>query len=123
MPSFGRTSRQRLDTCDERLQAICHRAIEYYDFSVICGHRGKVAQNHAYDNGFSALRWPQSQHNQNPSLAVDLAPWPTLYTDTREFNRLATWILAAALEEGVRLTWGGHWRSFKDFPHFEIKES
>ncbi len=36
---------------------------------------------------------------------------------------VATAILSAASQLGVPLVWGGHWKTFKDMPHFEIKRS
>ena len=122
MPKFGRTSTQRLTTCDERLQAICHAVIPHYDFSIICGHRTMHDQNAAYHTGHSQLRYPQSKHNRWPSLAVDVAPWPIDWHDLGRFQHLAGRILQAGLEQGVPLVWGGNWTSFKDYPHFELQE-
>lgn len=60
--------------------------------------------------------------------AIDLAPildtdgdgdvelswhWP-------HFHRLAGYIKAAAMAEGVRVEWGGDWREFKDGPHWQL---
>lgn len=33
---------------------------------------------------------------------------------------IAKAIKAAALAEGVAVTWGGDWRTFRDYPHFEL---
>lgn len=57
--------------------------------------------------------------------AVDLAAtvgdevrwdWPL-------YEKLAGLMKQAAREQGVILTWGGDWRTFKDGPHFQIEES
>ena len=54
--------------------------------------------------------------------AVDLAAtvdgevrwdWPL-------YHRLATAMKEAARQLGIRMVWGGDWRSFKDGPHFEL---
>jgi len=54
--------------------------------------------------------------------AVDIAPlvggkvsweWPL-------YHRLAPIVKQAALDEGVRIEWGGDWRSFKDGPHWQL---
>jgi peptidoglycan L-alanyl-D-glutamate endopeptidase CwlK len=38
----------------------------------------------------------------------------------RLMRQIANAIKAAALEEKVPIVWGGDWRSFKDYPHFEL---
>lgn len=54
--------------------------------------------------------------------AVDLAAtvdgevrwdWPL-------YHRLAAAMKEAARQLGIRMVWGGDWRSFKDGPHFEL---
>ena len=75
MPTFSKTSLDRLATCHEDLIIFCNEFIKHYDFAVICGHRGQEEQDKAYAQGFSKLKYPKSKHNSYPSLAVDLAPW------------------------------------------------
>ena len=120
MPSFGKRSMRHLGTCDDRLVRVCHRAIKVTDFSVLCGRRGREEQNAAYDAGASKVRWPNSRHNPDVSLAVDLAPWPIAWKDTERFYLLAGVMLACAAEEGVELDGGFRWRW--DEGHFELKE-
>ena len=120
MAKFGKTSLSRLETCDKRLRDVLNEAIQHYDFSVVCGHRDKEAQNRAYEEGNSQRQWPKSKHNTSPSLAVDVIPYPTGYEDVDEFYIMASYILAAAIKLNVKIKWGGHWRTFKDYPHFEL---
>lgn len=91
-----------------------------YDFSVIFGHRGEWEQTKAYLGGFSKLEWPKSKHNSAVSRAIDAVPYPTLYEDEPEFFVFATYVLAEANRQGVKLVWGGHWNSFKDYAHWEL---
>ena len=132
MPHFGRLSTQRLSTCDERLQDICNEAIQIYDFSVLCGHRDKEAQNKAFKDGNSKLEYPKSKHNKIPSKAVDIAPYPyTNSTDMENILRyyyLAGIMKAVATSKGIKLRWGGDWQGDNDFTnnlwddlaHFEL---
>lgn len=123
MPSFGRKSREVLHTCDERLQNILNEAIKHYDFSVVHGYRNMEEQNTLFNQGFSKLRWPLSKHNSYPSRAVDIVPFPGGWENPNAFfDRMATFVLAEASRQGVRLEWGGHWRSFPDYAHFELKD-
>jgi len=122
VPSFGRASRARLDTCDTKIQDVLGEAIKDFDFSVICGTRGKEKQNKAYESGHSQLQWPNSKHNSTPSKAVDIVPWPGGFdNDDATFYKMATYIYKAANTLGVQITWGGHW-TFKDLAHFQLED-
>jgi peptidoglycan L-alanyl-D-glutamate endopeptidase CwlK len=121
MSSFGTRSTERLLTCDPKIQRVLYEAIKHYDFSVVWGHRGQKAQDKAFALGHSKLKWPNSNHNGMPSRAVDVVPYPDGFkNDDTEFYVMATYILAAAAQEGVKLKWGGHWKSFRDLAHFEL---
>ncbi len=54
--------------------------------------------------------------------AVDVAPYVggTIRWDWPLYHQLALIIKKAAADEGVQVTWGGDWRSFKDGPHWEL---
>jgi len=106
-------------------------AIQIMDFSVLEGHRGKDLQNLYYDQGKSKLRFPDGKHNSNPSLAVDLAPYPIDWNDSKRFILLAGVVLGCAHALGVKMRWGGWWQgdiskykkgaqSFNDLPHYEV---
>ena len=75
MPSFSQKSKDKLATCDNKLQLICDEAIQYVDFTIVTGHRSREEQNNLYDLGLSKLRWPNGKHNSEPSRAVDVAPY------------------------------------------------
>ena len=75
MPRFSQISRDRLRTCHRDLQVLFEFVIMNYDCTIVCGHRGEVAQNQAYAAGNSEKPWPLSKHNKWPSLAVDAAPF------------------------------------------------
>lgn len=128
MASFGKSSLEKLYTCHPVLQEICHEAIKVTDFTILVGHRGEEEQNQAFKEGKSKLKYPESKHNQTPSLAVDIAPYPIDWNDISRFNRLAGVMFAIAHSKNVKLRWGGTWgnldaipsTTFRDFPHFEL---
>ena len=123
MPTFGRRSKENLATCEQEIQDVLNEAIKHYDFSVIDGHRDMATQNKYFNEGVSKVRWPNSKHNSYPSRAVDIIPYPDGFdADNSEFDRMATYILSACSRLGVRMDWGGHWKNFKDYPHFELKD-
>ena len=121
MPRFSKRSLNKLSTCHEDIQKVLKEAIKYFDFSVLCGHRDKQTQDEAYYQGFSKLKFPYSKHNKKPSLAVDVAPYPIDWQDTLRFSFIAGVILTISNQMGVKLEWGGHWKRFKDYPHFQLK--
>lgn len=122
MPSFSRKSRERLITCDQRLQLICLEAIAETDFAVICGFRNKEEQEKAYEGGFSKAKWGQSPHNRLPSKAVDLVPYPIDWNNIERFEELAVVIKRIADTHNIKIKWGGDFKSFKDYPHFELED-
>ena len=129
MPYFGRVSLSRLEDLHKDLQRVLRGAIQHFDFTIIWGYRDEDAQNAAYKAGKSKKKWPHSKHNQLPSMAVDIAPWPLVYdAHPIDFGVLAGVILYCAWERHVEIRWGGDWNknltvndeTFKDLGHFEL---
>ena len=130
MPRFGKTSKQRLATCDKRLQDVFNEVIKIIDCSVLEGHRGEERQNKLQEEGKSKVRYPKGRHNASPSNAVDVAPYPIDWNDRERFHLFAGFVLGVANRMGYTLRWGGDWNmnfqvkdnNFDDFPHFEIRD-
>lgn len=128
MPKFSNRSLLVLEGCDVRLQQICHKVINIYDFTVLEGHRDQLTQEKYFKQGVTKLPWPKSKHNQCPSLAVDIAPYPIDWENHQAFYFLAGLMFAAANNMDIPLRWGGDWnrnfqfkdQSFTDLPHFEL---
>jgi len=129
MPYFGKSSKKRLSTCDDRLQKVFNEVIEHVDCSVLCGHRGKDDQNKAYKEGKSKAKYPNGRHNRQPSLAVDVSPYPIDWNDLERQTLFAGFVLGIAKQMGINLIWGNDWdgdfetkdTGLKDYPHFELK--
>ena len=128
MAKLGRKSTEKKKQCHQDLQSILDEAILIYDFSILCGHRNEQKQTQLYLESKSKLTFPNSRHNQEPSLAVDIAPYPIDWKDTKRFFFLAGIIKAIAFEKKIKIRWGGDWDSdtdfsdqnFNDLPHFEL---
>ena len=121
MPDFSKKSYNNLVTCHSNIQAVMKKAIEIIDFSVLCGYRDEVEQNRLEEAGKSQVRYPNSKHNIYPSMAIDIAPYPIDWKDITRFKNLANLIKQIALMEGVAIEWGGDWKNFKDYPHYQIR--
>jgi peptidoglycan L-alanyl-D-glutamate endopeptidase CwlK len=130
MPKFGAASKRNLATCDHQIQRLLNEAIKHVDFSVTCGNRGKKAQTEAYEDGFSSVEWPDSKHNDMPSMAADVAPYANgiLWDDLEGFTLLAGIIKGISLMLDIPIRIGVDWdgdlvvkeHSFLDRPHIEL---
>ena len=90
------------------------------DFTVIEGRRTVERQKQLVASGASKTMNSRHLHG----FAVDLLPidpatgkgafdWPL-------YHKLAPAVKQAAALEGVSITWGGDWTTFRDGPHFEL---
>ena len=128
MPRFGKSSRERLATCDEKLQDVFNEVIKHVDCSVLEGHRDERKQDKYFEEGKTKVRYPMGRHNSKPSRAVDVVPYPVDWKDRERFHLFAGFVLGMARRMGISLRWGGDWNmnfevddnKFDDFPHFEL---
>lgn len=128
MPKFSQRSMDRLYTCHPQIIELMEEGIKHFDFTVLEGHRGEEAQNQAYDEGKSQVRFPLSKHNRNPSCAIDIAPYPIVWTELRPFYYLGGFIRGLAIQMNIPIRWGGDWngnfkvgdQGFIDLPHYEL---
>lgn len=132
--NFGKTSTQRLATCEPDLQHIFNFVIDHIDCSILCGHRDEADQTKAFIEKKSKVQYPNSKHNSYPSKAVDVAPYPIDWHDMERFSDFANFVRGVAAvmyargEISHRLRWGGDWdgdfdtkdNRFNDLPHFEL---
>ena len=129
MAKFGRKSKERLATCDERLQKVFNEVIKVVDCSILEGHRDEERQNKLFKEGKTKVTYPKGRHNASPSLAVDVVPYPIDWHDRERFHLFSGFVLGLARGMGITLRWGGDWNmnfevddnKFDDFPHFELR--
>lgn len=131
MPSFGYGSLKQLDTCHPLLQKVLNEAIKTSDFTILEGYRGEAAQNKAFAEGKSKKKWPEGKHNEYPSKAVDIAPYPLAkedWNDSVRFGVMIGHVQSAAKRLGIQIRWGGDWdqdgktidEKFRDLGHIEL---
>ena len=95
-----------------------------FDITVLEGIRTLERQKELVAAG--ASKTMNSKHLTGD--AVDLAPYPIDWNDTKRFNQMAEVMLNAAHELGVKVVWGGNWSEnvndpkgkFVDCPHFQL---
>ncbi len=135
MPNFSKNSKNKLNECHPDLRLLFNEVIQYYNFAVITGHRKKEAQNQAFFEERSMLKYPQSKHNKKPSLAIDAVPWfkdpPHIrWEDKDKFYHFIGFVQGIAIKMGIGIRSGGDWdddgelhdQNFFDLAHFEIKD-
>lgn len=130
MPTFSKISRQRLASCDIRLQALFNEVIKDYDCIIIEGHRSRAAHeaNLKKDPPTTWTTYEKSKHSKIPSLAVDAMPYPLDWDDRARCIQFARRVQAVAKRLGLRVRWGGDWdgdgdmkdQTKHDLPHFEL---
>jgi len=128
MARFSRSSKEKLSTCDSRLQMVFREVIKYFDCTILEGHRGEEKQNQYYSEGRSKVQFPNGKHNKIPSKAVDVMPYPIDWNDIERICYFAGFVMGVASQLGIQLRWGKDWdgdtdlndQSFKDGPHFEL---
>lgn len=103
---------------------------------VTCTYRSPEEQNNLYNQPWdkkdndgdgkideanekvTTVRGGHSKHNSLPSKAIDVAFICNGKTDWSE-----KWFkLFAQYMKHPQITWGGSWKTFKDYPHFQVED-
>lgn len=148
MFSFGEQSLKKLEGVHKDLVKVMKLAIinSPYDFKITNGVRTSAEQYALYCQGRTVLTdkkgnklkkvtncdgiTKKSNHQVKADgfgYAVDIAllnpnnPKEVIWNDIAMYTKVANHILKIAKEQGVNLEWGGNWKDFKDYPHFEKK--
>lgn len=134
---FSTASRKELESCHLKLQVLFNEVIQHWNCTIIEGHRPKELQQELLRKGKTQLEFPNSKHNENPSTAVDVAPYhadePHIRWDNpQEFAHFAGFVKGIAVNRGLDIRWGGDWdmdgvpvpedphEDFDDLVHFEL---
>ena len=125
---LGKNSMKNMEGIDDRLIDIAELAITLspVDFGIPSsgGFRSTQDQAELYTSGKSKCDGTTNKSYHQTGKALDVfayvdgkASWDTLHLTT-----IATAMLQSASQLGHELQWGGIWRSWKDMPHFQIKD-
>jgi len=130
MPRYSQRSLEKLNSCHVDIQKVFNEVIRWFDNKIIFGYRGKEEQDDLYYNDppRTKLKYPHSNHNKAPSLAVDAVPYPVNWDDRERMTLFAGFVLGIGRKLGIELRWGGDWNSnfevqdnsFDDLAHFEL---
>ena len=145
MPSFSKTSLNRLYTCHPDLVVLFLTVVKKKDCTILEGARSESRQKELYHQGKSTLDGvtKKSKHQIKPdgwSHAVDVAPYPVSWAThepevKEDWLSFAQLVLSTADQLGIKCRWGGDWNSnrnrvedpmadphqtFNDWPHWEL---
>jgi hypothetical protein len=141
-------NQERLATCHQDLQKVFNEVSKLINCVVIYGTRSPAEQFELYKKGRVQVNgvWTitdkksvvtncdgtikKSNHNFNPSLAVDIMPDPLDWKDDIRTAYFAGIVIAVAASLGVNITWGGDWnrnnnlkdQTLMDYAHFELTQ-
>lgn len=125
MPRFSNASQKRLETCHGLLQMLFNKVIESRDCTILCGHRGKEEQEQAFLRGASKVHYPHSKHNTNPSVAVDVMPYPVNWSSSPEnlknIDEFADYVKQVADELDIPVDWEWRRHNSWDKPHYQLR--
>jgi len=127
MFKLSNTSRERLNGVDSRIIEIVHLAltITKVDFGIpgMGGMRTAVEQAKLFDLEVSKCDGYKNKSYHQTGQAFDVyayvdgkASW-----NKAHLTQVAAAILQSASVLKYSLEWGGHWKSWQDFPHFQLK--
>lgn len=118
--SLGTKSIAKLNGVHPDLVKVVKHAIEItdIDFTVLEGRRTMKRQKELVAAGKSQTM--KSRHLTGH--AVDLGAWigGTVSWDGKYYQKIANAMERAAEEVGVKIEWGGNWKTFHDGPHFQL---
>ena len=115
MPKFGTRSMSSLSSCERDIQTIFQEVVKFMDCSIVEGHRTAERQHEHWQKGRALVRpdrdpkkrtsWKVvdkksivtskdgyeklSRHQKHPSSAVDVVPYPSMWSDMVQMHKLA----------------------------------
>lgn len=91
------------------------------DLTITCGLRSLEDQQKAFKNGASKLDGINKKSKHQIGKAIDFIPYPfNGWGDIKSFKKVGEELKVCADYLGIKNSYGGDWKSFKDYPHFQL---
>lgn len=132
MNKLGSRSNKNISNIDTKLAVVVGAVLAEgkVDFTITHGFRSKEEQAALYAQGRTKKGnivtncdgiHKKSRHQSGK--AIDFIPYPFDgdWNNTEQFERVGEELLRIGKLLGYDCSYGGHWTSFKDWPHFEIR--
>lgn len=131
---FSKTSWARLEGVHPYLVDLFTAVLQLMDCTVIYGMRTFTEHQILFEKGLTkTMNSMHLKQEDGRAWAVDVAPYPIDWQNTKRFYFFAGLVIALAdkyLPEGYYIRWGGDWDSdkdlddqtFMDLVHFELRK-
>lgn len=131
---WGNRSKERMKGVNDILVECATRALSICRADMTIPKYGGVRtpgeQKSLYDKGYSQRDGYEKRSYHQTGNALDVIPVKGGYSNASGFREFArcmfyTWQLMIKEEKipkDLCLFWGGHWRSFVDTPHWELRK-
>lgn len=128
--------RQPCESCDSKIGELNPNFARFVisilknhdDCHISTAYRGMIAQNAAMALGRSNLRYPLSKHNKTDEYGLPNAEAVDLFriddkgkAHFEKYYFEDIWIFCKSKD--MDISWGGNWKSLKDYPHFEYRKT
>lgn len=127
MFKFGKKSLEKLNNpkVHPKIKQLMEYAIKSspLDFTIIETVRTVEQQKINVAKGASKTMKSRHIPSTNKSglcEAIDIAPYPINWKDIKSFITLSEHIKKCAKELNIKITYGGDWKTLKDYPHYEL---
>ena len=122
MFKFSSRSKERLKGVDEKLVDVIEASLveSPYDFGITEGLRTIEKQKEYVKAGKSQTM--KSYHLRGKAVDIVVYKDGKVTWDLKYYKEVADVIKSIAKSKGVRITWGGDWKTLVDGPHFQIED-
>ena len=123
MNKISNRSIKNIQGIDPRLSLIVGMVLARgkVDLTITCGLRSLEDQQKAFKDGFSKLDGINKKSKHQMGKAIDFIPYPfNGWNDIESFKKVGKELKLCADYLGIKNSYGGDWKSFKDYPHFQL---
>lgn len=121
MYKFSKRSLDNLKGVDERLVKLMEEvlSISPYDFGITEGLRTIEKQKEYVKAGKSQTM--NSYHLKGKAVDIKVYKDGKVTWDLKYYKEIANLVKRTAVEKGLKITWGGDWKTLVDGPHFQLE--
>ena len=121
MYKFSKRSLRNLKGVDERLVKLMEEvlSISPYDFGITEGLRTIEKQKEYVKAGKSQTM--NSYHLKGKAVDIKVYKDGEVTWDLKYYKEIADLVKKIAEHDGLKITWGGDWKTLVDGPHFQLE--
>lgn len=122
MFKFSSRSKEKLKGVDEKLVDVIEISLmeSPYDFGITEGLRTIEKQKEYVRTGKSQTM--NSYHLNGRAVDIVVYKDGKVTWDLKYYKEIADIVKEIAAEKGLKITWGGDWKTLVDGPHFQIEK-